>query len=133
MKFPKHFELLMDMVRNDFGVKPGHVSIYLALLHQWSREGYENPMHIDCVEIGILGKVKTVTQCTEYLKDLRAWGYIRYRSPRGESEEGTVHMYDFKDAPATREISLEEYLKKLKKERKRSNAKKQKGGVKSNT
>lgn len=68
----------MDMVGDDPRIGPTHISLYLAVLHYYRKQEFQNPVSVfarDLMKQAKIGSSRTYHGC---LQDLKELGYIKY-------------------------------------------------------
>jgi hypothetical protein len=78
MDFSVPFELFYQAIAADSRIGTTHISLYMALLYQWSINGYANPVPVTRQELMKSAKInarKTYDRCMNNLHD---YGYIIY-------------------------------------------------------
>jgi hypothetical protein len=95
VNFIKHFLGFMDHVSTDERLTPHHVSLYITLFQFWNLNHFRNPISISREEVMHISKIGSVNTYVKCLKDLHAWGYIRYEPSYNPQRGSKVHMYRF--------------------------------------
>lgn len=98
MNFIKHFIEWMNFVAMDERLTPHHVSLYLALFQSWNLSHFRNPVSISrqqIMQVSRIGSVNTYSKC---IKELDAWGYIRYEPSYNPLRGSKVHLFRFDNA-----------------------------------
>lgn len=72
----------------DERVSVWHISIYLAFVHLWIHNGYNNPIRVSRKIIMQLTHIKGFATYHKYLKELQIYGYIEYH-PTYDYYKGT--------------------------------------------
>lgn len=55
-----------------------HISVYLALVHLWIRNGSNNPIRVSRKIIMQLARIKGIATYHKYINELQQFGYIEY-------------------------------------------------------
>lgn len=78
VNYIKHLTEAMNRLAEDERCAASHVGLYYALFYYWNKNRFRNPTSIgrdDLRKMSHVGSIKIYYQC---MKDLDAWGYIRY-------------------------------------------------------
>lgn len=68
----------MDMIGEDPRIGPSHVSLFLAILHACKQQA-AMPLSVFSRDLMKQAKISSVGTYHKCLKDLKEYGYIRYR------------------------------------------------------
>lgn len=110
INYIRHLNAFYVQVRKDDRLKSSHISLYLALFQRWNTCQFRQAFPVlreHMMRLSRIGSRNTYTQC---LKDLDAFGYIRYR-PGGKDHPLTVISIAYLFEPAApavdeRQLSL---------------------------
>lgn len=69
---------VLEMFNNDNRIKQGHITLYLAFFHLWNRKFFKETLTINRELIMERAKIKSKTTYHNHLRDLDAWGYLKY-------------------------------------------------------
>jgi len=69
----------MDRVEKDARLGPMHISLYLAILYCWLRQGGEGPAKVSGRDLMPLAKIGGPVPMYKSLRQLHEFGYIEYR------------------------------------------------------
>jgi hypothetical protein len=84
-----------ERINADLRLTPFHISLYLALLHQWQRSSFEEHIILNKKNMqnqSRIGSAHTLYRC---LNDLSAWGYIAYDVSRSPSSGSSIAIRRF--------------------------------------
>jgi len=95
MNFIKHFKGWITLVAADDRLKSHHVSLYNALFYCWNTNRFRNPTTIFRNEIMALSKIGSNNTYIAGMRELTAWGYIRYEPSYNPQRGSKVHLYRF--------------------------------------
>ena len=79
-----------ERVNTDMRLTPFHISLYLALLHQWKQPSFEDHIILNkkiMQNRSRIGSAHTLYRC---LNDLCAWGYIAYDVSKSPSRGSSI-------------------------------------------
>lgn len=79
----------------DENATPFHISLYMALFQKWNSAKFRNPISIardDVMHLSKIGSANTYSKC---LKELHAWGYIKYVPSHSYHVGSKIYMYTF--------------------------------------
>ncbi len=68
----------MDAVSDDPRISPAHISLYLAILHFYRKQDWQNPVCVFARELMQQAKIGSSRTYHACLKDLKEGGYIKY-------------------------------------------------------
>lgn len=72
--------VFFNAIAGDARISITHIGVYAALLEQWRRQCFENPVIAFSHEIMLLAKISTKTTYCRIVRELSDYGYIRYES-----------------------------------------------------
>ncbi|RIA08576.1 hypothetical protein OE09_0395 [Flavobacteriaceae bacterium MAR_2010_72] len=79
----------LDSFNNDWRIKQGHITLYLAFFQKWNREFFKKTITINRELVMERAKIKSKTTYHNILKDLNDWGYLQYY-PSYDPRRGSV-------------------------------------------
>lgn len=88
MKEVREISDFMERAEKDSRLGPAHISLYLAILFCWLRQGGAGPARVSGRELMPLSKIGGYTPMYKYLRELHQFGYIVYQpsmSPKGKT------------------------------------------------
>jgi hypothetical protein len=91
----RHMLNLREKIIVDERLNPWHISLYLALFYAWNDNCFNNPVQIqrnDMMKLSKIGSANTYTKC---LKELEAFGYLRYFPSHNPFKGSQVNLYRF--------------------------------------
>ena len=80
---------------NDEQATPFHISLYMALFQKWNSAKFRNPISIARDDLMFLSKIGSANTYTKCLKELHAWGYIKYVPSHSYHIGSKIYMYNF--------------------------------------
>lgn len=81
-----------EAIRKDGRIGSTHIGIYTALVQYWQSHGFESPLRAYSHEIMPLAKISASTTYHRYIRDLHAYGYIRYEPSFKRNERSKVYL-----------------------------------------
>jgi len=88
MKAVREITDFMERAERDPRLGPLHISLYVAILYCWLRQGMEGPVRVSGRELMPVSKIYGFRPMYKSLRELHEFGYIEYHpsySPKGES------------------------------------------------
>lgn len=92
MKEAREIMDFMERVEKDSRLGPMHVSLYLAILYCWFRQGRAGPARVSGKELMPLAKIGGMTPMYKYLRELHDFGYIEYRPSHNPTKKSKVYL-----------------------------------------
>src|SRR5579859_8043255 len=86
---------VMDFMKRaevDSRLGPMHISLYLAILYCWLRQGGEGPARVSGKELMPLAKIGGPTPMYKYLRELHDFGYVEYRPSHNPTKKSQVYL-----------------------------------------
>lgn len=80
---------------------PSHVSLYLALFHQWNSNRFVNPISINRSEIMLVSKIGSKSTYHKCLKELHEKGFIVYHPSYNPLKGSLINMTIFQTSAGT--------------------------------
>lgn len=84
---------LLDRAKNDHGLHRSHLMLLVAIHHRWQNNDYKNPVGITRRSLMLISKLKSFATYTKCMKDLEAFGYLKYK-PSYNPKGSLVHWPD---------------------------------------
>lgn len=81
-------------VEKDDHITVSHISLYMVLYEWWRLNGFEDPVSVSRRQIMKSAKIKRTTY-HKCMKELNAWGYIRYVPSYHPAQGSRVYMGNF--------------------------------------
>ncbi|KGO95043.1 hypothetical protein [Flavobacterium subsaxonicum] len=81
-------------IKNDYRVSSTHIGIFAALLHYKMDRGFTNPIQAFSYEIMELAKISAPKTYRKCLKDLDAYGYLRYEPSFKKNQASKIYISD---------------------------------------
>lgn len=73
-----HLNTILEIFNNDERIRQGHITLYLAFFYLWNRKFFKKTLTINRELIMERAKIKSKTTYHNHLRDLDAWGYLKY-------------------------------------------------------
>jgi hypothetical protein len=77
MAFENYIADFMEMIGEDPKMGPKHVSLMLAILYFFYRQGSVNPVQVFSAQLRGQAKIRSERIYYYCMKDLKEWGYIK--------------------------------------------------------
>lgn len=87
---------------------PSHVSLYLALFHQWNSNRFVNPISINRSEIMLVSKIGSKSTYHKCLKELHEKGFIIYHPSYNPLKGSLIDMTIFQASSGTASVQVED-------------------------
>ena len=87
-----HLNAILETFNNDERIKQGHITLYLAFFYLWNRKFFKETLTINRELIMERAKIKSKTTYHNHLRDLDAWGYIKYYPSYHPSRGSKIKM-----------------------------------------
>jgi hypothetical protein len=68
----------MDRVGDDHRIGPTHISLFLAILYFYRKQGYQLPIYVYRKELMGQAKISAIGTYHKGMRDLKLYGYIGY-------------------------------------------------------
>lgn len=95
VNYIKHLESIHSTFVEDSRITPFHVSLYMALFHQWNSAMFPEQLSIARSEIMRFSKLGSVNTYTKCLKELHAFNYLNYVPSKNPYVGSLINMYRF--------------------------------------
>ena len=82
----------MERAENDSRLGPMHVSLYLAILYCWLRQGGSGAVRVSGKELMPLAKIGGPTPMYKSLRQLHEYEYIEYEPSFNPMEKSRVYL-----------------------------------------
>jgi hypothetical protein len=82
----------MERAEKDSRLGPLHISLYVAILYCWYRQGGGGPARVSGKELMPLAKIGGLTPMYRSLRELHAFGYIQYQPSFNSLEKSKVYL-----------------------------------------
>ncbi len=89
------FEPLIEFyetIADDSRISVTHISLYMALLHQWNLNQGENPIHINRDNIMRAAKISARRTYNRCINELHEYGYIKYIPSSNPFSGSTIYL-----------------------------------------
>lgn len=70
--------MFFNAIKKDERICAFHISLYMAMFQKWNLSHFQNPVHISRREMMTLSKINGTVTYHKYIKDLQAFGFIKY-------------------------------------------------------
>lgn len=106
MNYIKHLSAIINKFADDEQLTPQHISIYIALFHQWNQYRFQNPLLVSRKEIMHVSKVRSLNTYHKCIRELDKLGYLKYE-PNFNPGKGTViNMYKIDTTIVSKSIQV---------------------------
>ncbi len=95
VNFIKQLVKVFDLFEEDKRITPYHISLYYSLFMSWNHFSFENPISISRQEQMRHSKIGSVNTYLKCLKELDAWGYIKYKPSRNPQKGSEIYLFIF--------------------------------------
>ncbi|MCU4176981.1 hypothetical protein [Carboxylicivirga sp. N1Y90] len=95
MNYIRHLNSVLDRLAKDQRVLPRHISLYMALFHIWNKLTFIEGMQIARQEVMPLSKIGSINTYTRTIKELDAWGYVKYKPSKSMYQGSKVTIITF--------------------------------------
>jgi hypothetical protein len=68
-----------EAIQEDSRISPSHIAVYMALFQCWHLRGFQDPVPIIRREVMQAAKISGLATYHRCIRDLHAFGYIRYQ------------------------------------------------------
>lgn len=85
-------EVFYKIIADDARINTRHISLYMALLHQWSLNRGKNPIIISRDSIMKMAKISARHTYNKCINELREYGYIKYVPSSNSLSGSIVHL-----------------------------------------
>ena len=79
-------------IERDPRISITHIGIYAALLQYWKGQGFTNPVQVFSREIMPLAKISASATYHKCIRDLSAYGYLRYEPSFKRNQGSKVYF-----------------------------------------
>ncbi len=77
--FDSYIDDFMDIVGDDPKFSPKHISLMLAILYFFRKQGGINPVPVFSIQLRDQAKIRSERIYYYCMKDLKQWGYIKIK------------------------------------------------------
>nr|WP_294858691.1 transcriptional regulator [uncultured Fluviicola sp.] len=95
MNYITHIEKINDLFVEDERLSPWHISLYYALFHLWNHAKFPEYVSISRYEMMKASKIGSVNTYLKCLKELEAFGYLKYNPSRNPQKGSLVCLFIF--------------------------------------
>lgn len=95
MNYITHIEKINDLFVEDNRLSPWHISLYYALFHLWNHAKFPEYVSISRYEMMKASKIGSVNTYLKCLKELEAFGYLKYEPSRNPQKGSLVCLFIF--------------------------------------
>lgn len=95
MNYITHIEKINDLFVEDNRLSPWHISLYYALFHLWNHAKFPEYVSISRYEMMKASKIGSVNTYLKCLKELEAFGYLKYEPSRNPQKGSLVCLFTF--------------------------------------
>ena len=98
VNFIKHLLSVSEKFMDDERLGPLHVSLYYAVFQSWNLAKFRNPISVNREELMRASKIGSANTYTKCLKELDAWGYVKYTPSFNPHKGSQIYLYTFNKA-----------------------------------
>lgn len=95
VNFIRHFVQVHEKFLLDHKITPYHISLYNSLFLSWNNFNFNNPLSIGRYEQMRQSKIGSVNTYLKCLKELEAWGYLKYYPSHNPQKGSLINMFIF--------------------------------------
>jgi hypothetical protein len=95
MNYITHIEKINELFVEDERLSPWHISLYYALFHLWNHAKFPECVSISRYEMMKASKIGSVNTYLKCLKELDAFGYLKYQPSRNPQKGSLVYLFIF--------------------------------------
>jgi hypothetical protein len=95
VNYIKHLSSVHEKIIADDRLSPWHISLYYALFHNWNFNQFSDSFQIVRRLLMLESKIGSVNTYTRCLKELNAWGYIKYFPSYNPHKSSVVTIITF--------------------------------------
>lgn len=92
MKDVRELTDFMERVEKDVRLGPMHISLYMAILYCWLRQGGEGPARVSGKELMPISKIGGLRPMYRSLRELHEFGYIEYHPSFNALDKSRVYL-----------------------------------------
>lgn len=92
VNYIKHLNIVLETFNNDERIKQGHITLYMAFFQLWNRKFFTDILIINRELSMERAKFKSKTTYHNHLRDLDAWGYLKYYPSYHPSKGSKIKM-----------------------------------------
>jgi replication initiation and membrane attachment protein DnaB len=85
-------EKFLGSVKSDLRVNPRHISIYMSLFQEWTKNNFESPVILKAKTVMELSKINSRTTFNKCINDLHEYGYIKYIASRDHYRGSEIYL-----------------------------------------
>lgn len=82
----------MERAEKDSRLGPMHISLYMAILYCWMRQGGEGPARVSGKELMPISKIGGPRPMYKSLQELHEFGYIEYAPSYNAREKSRIYL-----------------------------------------
>ncbi len=95
MNYIRQISAALEKMDTDSRITPFHISLYMALFRRWNLNFFKNPVSVSRDELMKLSKIGSVNTYIKCLKELDAFGFIRYQPSYNPHRGSLVYLFTF--------------------------------------
>jgi replication initiation and membrane attachment protein DnaB len=85
-------ENFLKIVKPDMRINPRHISIYMSLFQEWTKNNFESPLILKAKTVMELSKISSRTTFIKCINDLHEYGYIKYVASRDHYRGSEIYL-----------------------------------------
>ncbi|MDT7828356.1 hypothetical protein RQM65_06745 [Pricia sp. S334] len=101
MNYIKHLNAAFHRCYADDRLRPGHVSLYMALFFYWNLHRFAEVFYANRTEIMKMAKIGSRSTYHRLIKELSEWEYIEYLPTQSPARKTMVRLYHFRTTDST--------------------------------
>jgi len=82
----------LKIIAEDNRLGPPHISLFVAIIGEWSKNNYPNPLTILTNNLMSLSKISCRTTYYRCLKELNQYGYIKYKPSHNSFKGSFIYL-----------------------------------------
>ena len=82
----------LEATREDNRISPVHISLFMAIVQQWSKNDFHNPVFVSANELMYLSKISGRATYYKSLKELNEYGYIHYKPSHNSLKGSFIYL-----------------------------------------
>ncbi len=95
MNYTRHLNTVFNRFYKDECLRPGHISLYMALFQFWNASHFAEAFPIRRSIVMSCAAIRSKSSYHRYLKDLDKWQYLHYYPSKSSREGSKIRMIDF--------------------------------------
>lgn len=92
MTLDTEIKWFLKIIAEDNRLGPPHISLFVAIMGEWSKNNYPNPLIILTNNLMFLSKISCRTTYYRCLKELHQYGYIKYMPSHNSLKGSSIYL-----------------------------------------